>query len=47
MFLICLLLIGLTAVAIAINTEADSVAPAEFIPVPVRVKETNSWKNFD
>ena len=46
MFLICWLLIGLTAVAIAIDTEAGSVEQAEFIPVPVRVKETNGRKNL-
>lgn len=46
MFLICLLLIGLTAVAIAVDTEYSSVEQAEFIPVPVRVNKTNSQKNL-
>ena len=45
MFLICLLLIGLTAVAIAVDTESSSVEQAEFIPVPVRVNEKTVGKS--
>ena len=45
MFLICLLLIGLTAVAISTNSETGSVEQVELIPVPVRVNETNSRQN--
>ena len=40
MFLICSLLIGLIAVAIATEQESSTVEP-EFIPIPVRVESRN------
>jgi hypothetical protein len=43
MFLICLLLIGLVAIAIVTDIEPSTAEQAEFIPVPVRVAKT---KNF-
>ena len=43
MFLICLLLIGLIAIAMVTDTEPSTAEQAEFIPVPVRVDKT---KNF-
>ncbi len=42
MFLICLFLIGLIAVAIFAEKGFKSVESAEFIPVPVRVDEVES-----
>jgi len=41
MDLICLLLIGLMAVAIATEPEPSNDELAEFIPVPVRVEKRN------
>ncbi len=41
MFLICLLLIGLIAVAIVTDTESSTAEQAELIPVPVRVESRN------
>lgn len=43
MFLICLLLIGLVAIAMVTDTEPSTADLAEFIPIPVRVAKT---KNF-
>ena len=43
MFLICLLLIGLVAIAIVTDTEPSTAEQAEFIPIPVRVNETKSF----
>ena len=52
MFLICLLLIGLVAIAelaagiaIVTDTEPSTADLAEFIPVPVRVSLTKNQKS--
>jgi hypothetical protein len=44
MFLICLLLIGLIAVATITANEPSTVEQAEFIPVPVRDNYTESLR---
>ena len=46
MFLTCLLLIGLIAMAIVIDKELWSKEQAEFTLVPVRVNETKSLRNL-
>ncbi|MGK7952624.1 MAG: hypothetical protein AB4368_28505 [Xenococcaceae cyanobacterium] len=46
MFLNCLLLIGLIAIAIVIDKELWSKDQAEFALVPVRVDETKNLKNL-
>ena len=53
MFLICLLLIGLIAIAelavgiaIVTDTEPSTVEQAEFIPVTVRVAKADSLRKF-
>jgi hypothetical protein len=47
MFLICLLLIGLIAVATITVNESSIVEQAEFIPVPVRVNYTESLRKLN
>jgi hypothetical protein len=46
MFLICLLLIGLIAVATITASESSTVEQAEFISVPVRVNHTESLRKL-
>jgi hypothetical protein len=46
MFLICLLLIGLIAVATITASESSTVEQAEFIPVPVRINSKESLKKL-
>ena len=45
MFLICLLLIGLAAIAMVTDTEPSTAEQAEFILVPVRVSLTKNQKS--
>ncbi len=44
MFLICLSLIGLITVALVAEQAFDAVEKAEFVPIPVRVNETESFQ---
>jgi len=46
MFLICLLLIGLIAVANIIAIESSTAEQAEFIPVPVRINPKESLRKL-
>jgi hypothetical protein len=47
MFLICLLLIALIAVATITANKPSTVEQAEFIPVPVRVNYTESLRKLN
>jgi hypothetical protein len=46
MFLICLLLIALIAVATITANELSTVGQAEFIPIPVRDNYTESLRKL-
>ena len=47
MFLICLLLIGLIAIAIVADTESSTAEQAEFIPVRVAKAENSCSQHLD